>query len=37
MIRVDLLESGGRNSLIDVPINQLENKTILITGASGII
>ena len=37
MLRVDLLESGGRNSLIDVPIHQLENKTIMITGASGII
>jgi UDP-glucuronate decarboxylase len=37
MLRVDLLESGGRNSLVDVPIYQLENKTIMITGASGII
>ena len=37
MLRVDLLESGGRDSLIGVPINQLENNTILITGASGII
>ena len=37
MLRVDLLESGGRNSLLDVPIHRLENKTVMITGASGII
>jgi UDP-glucuronate decarboxylase len=37
MVRVDLLESGGRDSLVDVPIHQLEDKTIMITGASGII
>lgn len=37
MLRVDLLEWGGKLSLVDVPVVQLENKTILITGASGII
>ncbi len=37
MLRVDLLELGGENCLFNVSVNQLENKTILITGASGII
>ncbi len=37
MLRVDLLERDGKDSLADVPISMLEDKTIMITGASGII
>src|SRR5579871_414836 len=37
MLPVDLLESDARQSLADIPVAKLSGKTILITGASGII
>ena len=37
MNRLDLLKEDGRRSLRDVPVSRLADKTILITGASGIV
>lgn len=37
MLKIDLLESGGERSLKEVPVDQLANKSVLVTGASGII
>lgn len=37
MKRLDLLEEDGRRSLRGIPISRLADKTVLITGASGII
>lgn len=37
MAKVELLEAGAKYSCNDILLSQLENKSILITGASGII
>jgi nucleoside-diphosphate-sugar epimerase len=37
MLRIELLESAGKTCLEDVPVSTLEVKTILISGASGIV
>ncbi len=37
MYRLDLLEEDGRHSLKGIPTSKLDGKTVLITGASGLI
>jgi UDP-glucuronate decarboxylase len=37
MYRLDLLEEDGRHSLRGIPTSMLDNKTVLITGASGLV
>ncbi len=37
MNRLDLLEEDGRHSLRGIPTSSLANKTVLVTGASGLV
>ena len=37
MDRLDLLEEDGRRSLHGIPVEKLADKTVLVTGASGIV
>lgn len=37
MLNNDVLASDGKNCTLDVAIDQLENRTVLLTGASGLI
>ena len=37
MLRTELLQEGGKDSLKNIKVDLFNKKTILITGASGIV